>query len=194
VLGSPIILGDYPEIAAESPGQLFDSAEIDEILTLRIMTMTHEEKIAARGGTDPRAAAIIDRSDGMAPEVFERLHGVLRDEGPDRPDPEFPTWFSEGAEASVAPETDVITINGVPVSKGSRVILRPNRRADAHDMFLAGQVAIVRRIDLDVEGQTHVAVLLEDDPASDLHDWYGRFYYFGADEVEPLSDARSVRS
>jgi hypothetical protein len=223
VLGSPIILGDYPEIADESPGQLFDSAEIDEILTLRIMTLTDEEKIAARG-TDPRAAAIIDRSDDMPPEVFERLHGALRSFDPPGSgdsltagweEPDFPSitsafgddgeltgiretapWFNERAEASVAPETDVVMIQGVPVSKGSRVRLRPSRRADAHDMFLAGQAAVVRRIDLDVDGETHVAVLLEDDPASDLHDWHGRYYYFGPEEIEPLTaaDARGVSS
>jgi hypothetical protein len=215
VLGSPIILGDYPEIADESPGQLFDSAEIDEILTLRIMTMTDEEKVEARG-TDPRAAAIIDRSDDMPPEVFERLHGALRSFDPparEWVEPDFPSisssfgqdgeltgfretapWFNEQAEASVAPETDVVMINGIPVSKNSRVRLRPCRRADAHDMFLAGQTAIVRRIDLDVDGETHVAVLLEGDPAADLHDWHGRYYYFGVEEIEPLSsaDARGV--
>jgi hypothetical protein len=208
VFGSPIILGDYPEIAEESPGQLFDSAEIDEILTLRIMTMTDEEKSAARG-TDPRAAAIIDRSDDMPPEIFERLHGALR--GFDPPasgssEPDFPSitttfdadgeltgfretapWFNEQAEASVAPESDVVMIGGVPVSKGSKVRLRPSRRADAHDMFLAGQVALVRRIDLDVDGDIHVAVLLDDDPAADLHDWHGRYYYFGPEEIEPLA-------
>src|SRR4029079_18469709 len=77
MLSSPIILYDYPQIAAESPGNLYDGTEIDEILTLRIMTLTDEEKRAARG-TDPRAAAIIDRSDSMPPEIFERLHGALR--------------------------------------------------------------------------------------------------------------------
>jgi hypothetical protein len=188
VFGTPIILGDFPEIADESPGQLFDSAEIDEILTLRIMTMTDEEKAAARG-TDPRAAAIIDRSDSMPQEIFERLHGALRgfDQGADRVEPVFPTWFNEQAEASVAPETDVVRIAGVPVSRDSRVLLHPKSGADAHDMFLVGQVAIVRRIDLDVDGNIHVAVLLEADPAADLHDWHGRYYYFGPDEIEPLA-------
>ncbi len=55
VLGAPIILYDYPEIAAQSKGALFDSTEIDEILTLRVMTMTEDEKAQARA-TDPRAA------------------------------------------------------------------------------------------------------------------------------------------
>jgi hypothetical protein len=207
VFGTPIILGDFPEIADESPGQLFDSAEIDEILTLRIMTMTDEEKAAARG-TDPRAAAIIDRSDAMPQEIFERLHGALRDDGgpAEREEPDFPSiassfapdgelvgvretasWFTERAEASVAPETDIVRIDGIPVSRDSRVRLRPKPGADAHDMFLTGQVAIVRRIDRDVDGNTHVAVLLEEDPAADLHDWHGRYYYFGPTEIEPLT-------
>ena len=55
---SPIILYDYPQVAGESPGALFDSTEIDEILTLRVMTMTDEEKAEARA-TDPRAARTI---------------------------------------------------------------------------------------------------------------------------------------
>jgi hypothetical protein len=78
VLGSPIILYDYPEIAAESAGALFDSTEIDEILTLRVMTMTDAEKAEARA-TDPRAAEIIARCDDMSTETLRQLHGALRD-------------------------------------------------------------------------------------------------------------------
>ena len=44
MLSSPIILYDYPEIAQESPGEFFDGTEIDEILTLRVLTMTDQEK------------------------------------------------------------------------------------------------------------------------------------------------------
>ena len=62
VLSSPIILYDYPQVAPESPGDLYDSTEIDEILALRVLTLTDDEKSEARG-TDPRAAAIIDRCD-----------------------------------------------------------------------------------------------------------------------------------
>ena len=56
LLVSPIILYDHPEIAEQSEGALYDSTEIDEILTLRVMTMTDEEKAQARA-TDPLAAA-----------------------------------------------------------------------------------------------------------------------------------------
>ena len=44
MLASPIILYDQPQIAPESAGNLFDSTEIDEILALRILTLTDEEK------------------------------------------------------------------------------------------------------------------------------------------------------
>jgi hypothetical protein len=77
VLSSPIILYDHPEIAPESPGDLFDATEIDEILTLRTMALTEEEKREARA-TDERAREIIDRVDGLPPELVDRLHGAVR--------------------------------------------------------------------------------------------------------------------
>jgi hypothetical protein len=77
MLSSPIILYDHPAIAKESPNALFDGTEIDEILTLRIMTLSDEEKRAARA-TDPRAKAIIDAADDMPPEILDRLHGAIR--------------------------------------------------------------------------------------------------------------------
>ena len=77
VLSSPVILYDHAEIAAESAGPLFDSTEIDEILTLRTMTLTDEEKREARA-TDPRAAELLDRLDHLPPEMIERMHGAIR--------------------------------------------------------------------------------------------------------------------
>ncbi len=84
LLVSPIILYDHPEIAEQSEGALYDSTEIDEILTLRVMTMTDGEKAQARA-TDPLAARIIDRCDAMSPEAMQRLHGVLRRSARRRP-------------------------------------------------------------------------------------------------------------
>jgi len=78
MLASPIILYDYPQIAPESPGDLFDGAEIDEILTLRIMTMTDEEKQEMRG-SDPRARLLLERTEALPAEYFAKLHGTLRD-------------------------------------------------------------------------------------------------------------------
>ena len=77
LLISPIILYDHPEVAEQSNTALYDCTEIDEILTLRVMTMTDEEKAQARA-TDPRAAQIIEECDAMSPEAMSRLHGVLR--------------------------------------------------------------------------------------------------------------------
>jgi hydrogenase maturation protease len=77
ILSSPIILYDYPQIAPESPGDLFDGAEIDEILSLRILTMTDEEKREMRQ-SDDRARHILERTEALPEEHFAKLHGVLR--------------------------------------------------------------------------------------------------------------------
>ena len=77
MLSSPIILYDYPEIAPESPGDLFDGTEIDEILTLRIMTLTEEEKRAMRG-VDERARQILERTETLPVEQLMKMHGAMR--------------------------------------------------------------------------------------------------------------------
>ncbi|MFF7837870.1 hypothetical protein ACFZC6_03395 [Streptomyces ossamyceticus] len=325
VLSAPIILPDHPQVAPESPGDLHDAAEIDEILTLRTMLLTDEEKREARA-TDPRAAAILDRVDTMPPEVFARLHGAVRSLTPVTaasevappaaaasaaaaaseaatsaaaasavtppaaaapgaatsaaagravtppvnaasaastaataapeatpaastaattpsapaavlsttpvttpstpvaaaqapgpapytdpaalfpvaatlaPTPPFaapaaaaaaerPVWWQEGADDGLSPTTETVLVDGVSVGGGSRVRLRPRRSADAQDMFLAGRTAEVAAVFHDVDGSVHLAVTLDDDPASELHTWYGRFLYFRPDELEPLEPA-----
>jgi hypothetical protein len=183
VLGSPIILYDYPEIAGESTGSLFDATEIDEILMLRVLTMTDAEKAEARA-TDPKAAEIIDRCDAMSPEDLMRLHGTFRD-----PDPKPPSWNDASDPFAIFndhdPETGEVMISGTTVRKGSLVRLNPRRRADAQDVFYADQLARVTAVHRDLDDETHVAVVLVDDPAADLHDWYGRYLYFSPDEVVP---------
>jgi hypothetical protein len=77
MLSSPIILYDYPQIAPESPGDLFDGAEIDEILSLRILTMTDDEKQEMRQ-SDDRARHILERTEALPAEHFAKLHGALR--------------------------------------------------------------------------------------------------------------------
>ncbi|MFE2065897.1 hypothetical protein ACFXDH_26530 [Streptomyces sp. NPDC059467] len=368
LLSSPIILPDHPQVAPESPGDLHDAGEIDEILTLRTMLLTDEEKREARA-TDPRAAEILDRVDTMPPEVFGRLHGAIRslrpadehpgnnrnggtrtdsgrtggdrtdsdratdhrtggrrssgdhirnnragsdrtstdrtdsdrttdhrtagdrthgdqtgdhrpggdhirnghtgsgrtgadrtdsDRAPDhrtggrrssgsrtgndhtggespignrlggeppagnrpdgqpsgtgRPDgrplvagrphdrplntgrptgqppvPDRPAWWQEGVDDGLSPATDTVLVGGVRVGGGCPVRLRPRGKgADAQDMFLAGRTATVAAVFQDVDGSTHLAVTVDDDPAAELHGWYGRFHYFRPDEVEPL--------
>ena len=195
LLVSPIILYDHPEVAEQSNTALYDCTEIDEILTLRVMTMTDEEKAQARA-TDPRAAQIIDQCDAMSPEAMARLHGVLRDphHAPGLV-PEIPAgvdWWDPLADNAVRPEIDAVLVNGKPVSRGSRVILRPRRNADAQDIFVAGKTALVTSVHEDVEGNKHIGVVVEDDPAADLHNWYGRYLYFSPDEIEPLAEESPV--
>ncbi|HEU4359972.1 MAG TPA: hypothetical protein VFR27_00505 [Mycobacterium sp.] len=189
LLISPIILYDHPEVAEQSDGALFDSTEIDELLTLRVLTMTDDEKAQARA-TDPRAAALIERCDAMPAETMARMHGVLRD--PHRAAglvPEVPAgtgWWEQLADTAVRPDVDAVLVGGVRVARGSRVRLNPLRRSDAQDLFVAGKTARVASVHEDVDGKQHVGVIVDDDPAADLHDWYGRYLYFAPDEVEPL--------
>jgi len=199
MLASPIILYDHPELAPESPGELYDGTEIDEILTLRTLALSDEEKAEARA-TDPRAAALIDRVDAMDAPAMERLHGTIRsvrpavpdkkegslaDDFPAEYDPSVPWWDPE-ADASVSPETDAVLIAGQPVARGSLVRLQPGkRRADAQDMFLAGRIAEVQAVLHDIEDQPYLAVALTDHPDPDLSIAHGRFLYFMPDEVEP---------
>jgi hydrogenase maturation protease len=77
LIASPIILYDYPRIAPESPGDLFDAGEIDEILTLRIQTLTDEEKLEMRN-VDARARKILERTESLPSADLLRMHGVMR--------------------------------------------------------------------------------------------------------------------
>jgi len=208
MLSSPIILYDHPELAAESPGELYDGTEIDEILTLRTLALSDAEKLEARA-TDPRAAALLDRVESMDAEAMARLHGTIRSprapaagwpdaagppgaggppgaagQGPPA-EPPVP-WWDPDAEAAVSPDTDTVTVGGQPIARGSRVRLRPGaRRADAQDMFLVGRIAEVQAVLHDVEDQPYLAVSLADQPDEDLRIAHGRFLYFMTDEVEP---------
>ncbi len=213
MLSSPIILYDQPTIAPESPGDLFDATEIDEILTLRIMTLTEEEKREARA-TDPRARMIIDRSDAMPPEMMERLHGAVRQVLPKRSFDEpvnpqlgempsfedsVPTFgdvmpqLADDApvwepDARVAPELATTLVGDREISKGSRVRLVPGPRGDSMDMFLRGRTAIVEGVFESVDDEVYVAVTLEDDPAAELHAWYGRYFYYRPTELEAVDE------
>jgi hydrogenase maturation protease len=81
MLASPIILYDYPQIAPESPGDLFDGTEIDEILALRILTMTDAEKSEMRS-SDERSRKILERTESLPIEHLMKLHGILREVRP----------------------------------------------------------------------------------------------------------------
>jgi hypothetical protein len=147
---------------------------MDEMLSLRTLTLTEEEKRAVRG-TDPRTADLLRQVEGLPPDVLDRLHGAVR--------------YLSATARRVEPreQGDSIEVEGVPVRQGSRVLLRPgSRRADAQDLFLAGRTALVVRVVHDVDGRDHLAVVLEDDEGLDLAVAHGRYLYFAPDEVEPL--------
>jgi hypothetical protein len=78
LLSAPIVLPDYPRVAPESPGDLFDGGEIDQLLILNILGLTDEEKAEVRA-TDPRARELLERTEALAPEQLMRLHGTIRE-------------------------------------------------------------------------------------------------------------------
>jgi hypothetical protein len=77
MLAAPIILYDYPQVAPESPGDLFDGTEIDEILSLRIMTLSDEEKCQA-AAVDERVRALLARTETLDRNQMAKLHGAMR--------------------------------------------------------------------------------------------------------------------
>jgi hypothetical protein len=156
VLASPIILEDHPEVADESPGDLFDATEIDEILTLRILTLTLAEKAELRA-SDPRARALLKRTEQLGPAELARLHGALR---------------SPRALAAWKP--------------GDHVRLAPRGRGDVLDLALRGRAATVVGVERDVDGRVHVLVTVDDDPGRDLglEGEPGHRFFFAPDELE----------
>lgn len=169
MLSAPIILEDYPAIAPESKGDFFDGTEIDEMLTLRVMTMTDKEKREA-AAADDRARRIIERCDNLPQPDFEKLHGTIRSMGED--------FFNPASER---PESQSVEVSGGAVARGSRVRIAPRRSADAMDLFLKGRTARVESVHRDLENRAYVAVSIEDDPGADIRK---RFYYFFPDELE----------
>ena len=151
------------------------------------MTMTDEEKAEARA-TDPRAAAIIDHCDAMIPDAMARLHGTLRDPHADPPrSRDGVDWWDPVADAPSTRRPTRSLVDGVRIAQGQPGAAAaragaPTRRTCSSPAGPPGSP----RCTCDVDGQRHVAVVLEDDPAADLHDWYGRYLYFAPDEVEPI--------
>ena len=85
VLSSPIILPDYPQVAPESPGDMFDAAEIDQLLRLSILSMTNEERRQMRA-SDPKTREILERTESLSEQELMRLHGAVREFGLTRRD------------------------------------------------------------------------------------------------------------
>jgi hypothetical protein len=200
VLASPIILYDFPKVAPQTDTDHFDGTEIDELLTLSVLALPDAERDEARA-TDPRARAIVERAERFGAQEIARVHaGSLYQTQPFDGVPVTGTPFgrrpfqgdsfdADPFAAIDVPSIDCAFVNGTKVTKGSAVRLHPKRRADVWDIFLEGKTATVRKVHQDVENVLYVAVTVDDDPASDLHDWYGRSLFFYPDEIEPLEAA-----
>jgi hypothetical protein len=190
LLSSPIVLADFPQIAAQTNADAFDGTEIDELLNLSVLSLSDAERAEARA-TDPRARAIIERAEAFDAADLARTHaecetvGQPAPVGPRRRDEFYAVPVFGGSDQPDAAPASV-RVGGVTVSKGSSVRLAPKRRADAWDMFLAGKIATVQAIHQDFEDKLYVAVTVDDDPATEYHQWYGRSFFFEPDEVEPV--------
>jgi hypothetical protein len=186
MLASPIILYDYPQIAPESPGDLFDGTEIDEILTLRILTLTEEEKVLA-GATDDRTRRLLERTESLARNQLAGLHGAVRSWQPAVIEP------ARGDEDPFAPRPAIayLRVDDVELRPGNRVRLCPAVGGDIFDLALAGKTATIESIEQDFEDRYHVAVTLDDDPGRDLGRARqpGHRFFFKPEELVPLDDA-----
>ena len=184
ILSSPIILYDYPQVAPESPGDLFDATEIDEILTLRILAMTDEEK-RDMAALDARARALLERTQALTPADMARLHGARR-EFHSSADPEARTLGIE-PPAVFKPELAFLHAGGRDFAVGDRVRLRPKGGADIFDLVLKDEMAVIEAIECDFDDRVHVAVVLEADPGREfgLARMPGHRFFFAPDEIEP---------
>lgn len=191
LLCSPIILYDYPQVAPESSGDFFDGTEMDEMLALRVLTLTQQEKDEMRRG-DSHARAILERTESLPPEHLMKLHGAVRgmnraneaDSAPASAETPIDPW--DPFAQSSAPGS--VQIFGTEVRKGDRVRLWPQKKADILDLAMEGKVAIIEAIEQDLEGSFHLAVVLEDDPGRDLGllRQVGHRFFYSPEEVEPL--------
>jgi hypothetical protein len=184
MLSSPIIVEDYPKIAPESPGDLFDSAEIDEILTLRIMTLTDDEKRAA-AGVDDRVRQLLERTESLARDQLAGLHAALKYVDP--------LAAASGQPSSRSP-LKTASARGIEIKPGDSVRLRPLGRADIMDIALDGKSATVVGIEQDFENRIYISVVVDDDPGKDLglRGQPGHRFFFGIEEVEPLAPAEAA--
>ena len=162
MLASPIILYDHPKIAPESKGHFFDSTEIDEMLALRVLTLTDEEK-REMAATDPRTREILERCNALSRDALNGMHGTVR-----------------------APSEPGRDQHGLAV--GARVLLNPAKRSDIFDIALKGRIGVVQAIETDFEDRVHVAVTLPEDPGCDLglQGFPGHRFFFSLEEVTPL--------
>ena len=187
VLSSPIILPDYPQIAPESPGDLFDGTEIDEILNFPHSNVDRRRE-AVGAGLDSRTRRCWNEPSASRTSTLgfarnrSRLAADCRGDGP---------WLI-GRPKPITAASNASTSASLKFAAGDRVLLRPNRRADILDLALVGKAATVEAIEQDFEGRVYLAVTVDDDPGRDLGDLRqpGHRFFFQPDEIEPLEGNR----
>ncbi|HXE30608.1 MAG TPA: hypothetical protein VN515_02275 [Terriglobales bacterium] len=165
LLAAPIIVEDYARIAPQSLGDFCDATEMDEMLLLRVLTLSDAEKAEARAAGG-EAARILARCGH--PDSLTGLHGVVR----------------------LTPPAS-LRLAGVELRVGDRVRLHPRSRRDMFDQVLDGRAARIQAIEQDLEGNVQVAVIADDDPGADLGELRqtGHRFFYTTEEIEPLGAA-----
>jgi hypothetical protein len=191
MLCSPIILYDYPQIAPESAGDFFDSTEMDEMLALRVLTLTEEEKQEMRAGDD-RARKILERTETLPQEFLAKAHGAIRGMRP-VPENELEDFPLNGNWDPLAekPAVESVRVAGIELRTGDRVRLWPRKKADIMDIALEGKIALIEAIEQDFEDNIQLAVVVDDDPGREfgMMRQPGHRFFFAPEEVEPYTSA-----
>ena len=188
MLGAAIVLPDHPELAPESLGNLFDNTEIEEALLLHVHALSEDERKEI-SSQDPAVREMIERAESTTREDILGLHGRLTYKEPDadeRPGtngspPKPPPGLDE-----IQGESEVAAA-GTTVRLGDKIVLRPGTEGDVYDKILHGRTATVERIYRGYDERVYLGVTVDDDPGQDLLRETGRFLFFFADEVEPVS-------
>jgi hypothetical protein len=182
VIVSPIVLEDFPQIAAESAGDFFDSSEIDEMLTLRLLTLSESERQEIQSTS--AGNKILSRTETLPPEMIRKLHGVFRSRGSSTG-----VEVREFEEFEPGEPVSTVEIAGAQLRKGDRVRLWPKKSADIFDLALRGRLATIESLERTLEGEVSVAVTVDDDPGQDLGALrqIGHRFFFRPDEIEPAT-------
>ncbi|HXU20552.1 MAG TPA: hypothetical protein VN788_08225 [Verrucomicrobiae bacterium] len=180
MLISPIILYDFPQVAPESKGDFFDSSEIDEMLALRVLTLSDAEREEIVQRAPDSARQILNRTTNLSESEIRGMHGAFR--APKN------NAVNEWSDEDMA-RLETICVSGVDLRKGDRVRVWPQNRADIFDIALQGKEATIEALEQTFEGEIYVAVTIDDDPGRDLGEMrqIGHRFFFRAEEIELLS-------
>ena len=151
MLASPIILPDHPRVADESPGDLFDGGEIDQLLHPQHPQPSPRRRRRRCGATDPGAREILERTEALSDEELLRLHGTIR-EFRDARGGVRPGHPLGGARAARSGLPDGRRGRGPPRQQGAASAAHPGRRL--RPGALAGSSAVVEKVEQDMEGLT----------------------------------------